>query len=179
MSGRNVAIRYARALYDVALNKQMLGIIITDLAKIDEIMSRVASVREYCLKAHDNKVLEMQFIENAFIPYVSSLTGDMLKIAVSNGRLAALPYLLAALTKIQDVKSGTMEVTLESAREIELHEQQIIAAKMQKRIGKKIKLNNLIIPEILGGIRILWDNRMIDLSVTGRLKIMRTLFKAV
>ncbi len=179
MSGRTVAGRYAQALYDVAQDKQLLETVIADLGKINNIMVQASPVREYCLKAHANRLLEIRFIENAFIPYVSRITGDMLKIAVNNGRLAALPYLFKALKKVLDEKSDIMEVDLESARETEKTAQKIIAEKMQKCIGKKIKLNNIIVPEILGGIRIIWDNRMIDLSATGRLKMMRTLLKVV
>jgi F-type H+-transporting ATPase subunit delta len=178
MSGRRVAIRYAQALYQVAASKQITETVIADLEKLNQIMT-VALIREYCLKAHANRVLEMDFITTAFIPYVSQTTGEMLRIAVRNGRLAALPYLSAALKKIIEQESGIVEVSLESAREAEANTQKIIEAKMAKRLAKKIKLNNIVVPELLGGIRILWDNRLIDLSATGRLKTMRNLLKAV
>ncbi|MBU1043571.1 MAG: ATP synthase F1 subunit delta [Candidatus Omnitrophica bacterium] len=178
MSGRIVAIRYATALYQVAVEKKMFEAIVGDLTRLNEIMG-VALIREYCLKAHVNQVLEMKFINTAFIPYVSQTTGEMLKIAVRNGRLAALPYLFAAWKNIINQESGIVEVMLESADEAEQNIQQIIETKMAKRLGKKIKLNNIVVPKLLGGIRILWDNHLIDLSAIGRLKIMRALFKAV
>ncbi|MFH1063108.1 MAG: ATP synthase F1 subunit delta [Candidatus Omnitrophota bacterium] len=178
MSGRTVAIRYATALYQVALEKKMTETIVADLTKLNEIMS-AAQIREYCLKAHVNQVLEMMFIDTAFIPYVSQTTGEMLKIAARNGRLAALPYLFSALQNIINAESGIVEVMLESAGETEKTVQKTIEIKMAKRLGKKVKLNNIVVPKLLGGIRILWDNRLIDLSAIGRLKIMRTLLKAV
>ncbi|MBU1087927.1 MAG: ATP synthase F1 subunit delta [Candidatus Omnitrophica bacterium] len=178
MSGRTVAIRYATALYQAAAEKKMTEVIVTDLTKLNEIMT-AAPIREYCLKARANQVLEMLFINTAFIPYLSQTTGEMLKTAVRNGRLAALPYLFEALNIIINAESGIVEVMLESAGEIEKTVQKTIETKMAKRLGKKIKLNNIIVPKLLGGIRILWDNRLIDLSAIGRLKIMRTLLKAV
>lgn len=179
MSGRTVAIRYAKALYGAASQKKLIGAITDDLLNIDEIMVREPSIRDYCLKRHANSVLEMKFINTAFIPYVSRITGEMLKIAVRNRRLAALPYLCEALKKIIEEESGVIEVIVESAREKEKNVQEIIEIKMEKRLEKKIKIKNIVVPELLGGIRILWNNRMIDLSAIGRLKVMRTLLKVV
>ena len=179
MSGKNVAIRYTHALYEVAAKQQILETVGADLARLDQIMTQAVRIREYCLKKHANRVLEIRFIEEAFIPYISQITAGMLKIAVRNGRLAALPYFFNAWKNILDEKSQTMEVVLESVRPIEINAQNNIKAKMQKRIGKQIKLYNIIVPELLGGMRILWNNQMIDLSAIGRLKTMRTLLRAV
>lgn len=178
MSGRLVAIRYATALYAVAKQKEMIESIVADLTRLDQIMT-ADPIREYCLKSQANRVLEMRFINTAFIPYVSLMTGGMLKIVVANGRLAAVPYLFAALKKIIEEESGIMEVILESARTTENYTRKSIEIKMERRLRKKIKLHNIVVPELLGGIRILWDNRLIDLSAIERLKTMRTLLKTV
>jgi len=179
MNGRTVAIRYAKALYDVASQKKLIGLISDDFLNIDEIMSKAPSIRDYCLKFHANHISEMIFIETAFIPYVSQMTGEMLKTAVRNGRLAVVPYLSMAFKKVIEIETGVTEVVFQSAREPEKDLERMIEKKMEARLSGKIKLNNIVVPELLGGVRILWNNRMIDLSVTGRLKRMRTLIKAV
>ncbi len=178
MSGRTVIIRYARALYEVAARKQITETIFSDLRRINEILAQTAGVREYCLRPHANQVLEMEFVQTVFIPYISQTTADLLTISVRNRRLDLIPYICEAFKKIMDTESGTLEVVLESACEAEMNVSNSIETKMQRRTGKKIQLKNIVVPQILGGFRILWDNRMIDLSASGRLRKMRILLKA-
>ena len=179
MSGRAVVLRYAKALYEVASEKRLIGTVAEDLLTIKEIMGQAGAIRAYCLKLHANRAREMLFVDTAFIPYVSPTTGAMLKIAVRNGRLAALPYLAEAFQQIRDAASGTTEVIFESARVTEENQQRVVKAKMEARLGQKIRLNSVVAPGLLGGFRILWNNRLIDMSAAGRLKRLRAFINAV
>jgi len=178
MSGRKVVMRYTRALYELAEEKGMLDAIETDFFNMKEILNKVPKVRSYCLRSHHDHIMEMKFVNKAFIPYVSDLTGRMLKAAVRNGRLAAFPYLPQAFKELQDKKAGITEIVIESTREVDENLLKTIETRMEKIIGGTIRICNAIVPKLLGGIRILWNNRMIDLSIAGRLRKMKRLIKA-
>lgn len=177
MNGWTVAIRYAKALYEVSIEQNMTEIVHEDIRVINKIMTQAVEIKSYCVRFHADRSREMVFINTAFIPYVSSITGEMLKIAVRNGRLKALPYIPEAFKKISDTASGIMEITIESDCEIEESLRKIIEEKMGKRFGKKIRLSDIVTPDLLGGFRLIWDDRMIDMSILGRLKKMRALIK--
>ena len=70
-------------------------------------------------------------------------------------------------------ESGTVEGVVESARplgEVELEE---LRASLGARLGKQVRLENRTAPDLVGGVRVIVDNRMIDYSVQGRLGALR------
>ena len=44
-----------------------------------------------------------------------------------------------------------------------------MASAMGRRLGKQVLLKNEVDPDLVGGVRVFVDNRMIDNSVQGRL----------
>ena len=48
-----------------------------------------------------------------------------------------------------------------------------LAAALSGVLGKKVHLENRIVPDLIAGVRVIADNRMIDYSARGRLDGLR------
>lgn len=178
MNGRLVPLRYARALYEAAREQNALDAVMRDIAALEEIFRKAPQIKQYCQSPHRERKDELAFIDLAFFPYVGKLTQAMLKLAVENGRLATLPFISMAFAAIADKDSGIVMVSLETAHEVDEDFIRQITARMEKRLSKKVRLEKRIVPEILGGFRLLWQNRILDLSAAGRLKNIRSSLKS-
>ena len=44
---------------------------------------------------------------------------------------------------------------------------------LEKRLRKRITLSNRVVPDLIGGVRVIVDNKMMDLSLRGRLEGLR------
>jgi F-type H+-transporting ATPase subunit delta len=117
----------------------------------------------------------MLFAETAFIPYISELSGNTIKAAVHNGRLAILPMLPAAFLNIYEKRSGIAKVLLETAHEPADGLLEIVTERMRRRTGKAVKLEHTVNPELLGGLKVWYEGRLIDNSAEGRLTRLRRL----
>lgn len=179
MRGSSVSIRYARALYDAAFSGNVLDTVIEDIQSLKQILNKTPQILRYCLGYHANRIQEEEFIKIAFLPYVGVYTGQTLKLAAINGRLDAIPLIPDAFLNILERESGKMSVLLETVQEPGEELLERVKEKMKTRTGSEILLSWKITPAILGGIRIIWDNKMIDLSASGRIKKFRTLLKTV
>jgi F-type H+-transporting ATPase subunit delta len=179
MIGKVVALRYARALFEAARENGVIESITRDVSVIKEIFAKVPRIKQYCLQAHKKRASELDFINIAFLPYVGKFTQELLKLAVGNGRITSLPFIPMAFESIMDKESDSVLVGLETAHESGDEFVQRIARKMEKRIGKKIKIEKRIVPGLLGGFRILWQNRILDMSAAGRLKKISRLLRSV
>ena len=177
MSGRLVVKRYIKALYEIAEADKKIDLIEEDMAVLDKILTEAPSIRKYCQKHHESVSMELDFVKTAFIPYVGKYTERLLITAVENRRLAAIPLMPASFKLFMEEKGDKTEVLVESAVKLEPGVMEHIKIKMAERTGKTIVVNTKIMPEILGGFRIIWQNRIIDMSAIGRLKRVRQLLK--
>ena len=177
MSGRLVVKRYVRALFEVAEDAGTLNGVKEDISVLLKILKEVPEIRAYCLEPHANRMQEYEFVNLSFIPYVSDLTGRMITVLCKNGRLAAIPFIPAAFAELEEQRGDTVSVELESPVKLSEGVLKMITAGMERRTGKKIRLYEHLFPELLGGFRVIWQNRILDMSVLGRIKKMRMVLK--
>ena len=68
---------------------------------------------------------------------------------------------------------GAVEAEITSAQEMTPEQQQAIAAALQKRLGREVKLVTKINPDLMGGAVIRAGDLVIDGSIQGRLQDMK------
>ncbi|MCF6334767.1 MAG: ATP synthase F1 subunit delta [Spirochaetales bacterium] len=176
MNGQLVVKRYALALFETADKLDLMESTDKDIKIISEIVL-IPEIRNYCFKSDKNQKNKREFVDTAFIPYISELTGRLLSLLVKNGRREALPFLGSAFKEIKEERDNLIRVTLETAVSATDNLSNIINEKMTRRLDKKIILKKNINPSIIGGFRILWQNRIIDLSVNGKIKKLKVLLQ--
>ncbi len=177
MSGRLVVKRYVHALFDAADEASVLDEVKGDIAVLAIILSEAPQIRDYCLSPHNNRIHEKEFVKIAFVPYIHEFTGRMLLILCENGRLAGIPFIPAAFSELLEIKGDTITAVLESAAELSPETIDEIISRLEKHSGKKIRMEARILPKLIGGFRITRQNKILDLSVSGRIKKLRMLLK--
>ncbi len=177
MSGRLVVKRYVHALFDAAAEASVLDEVKADIAILSKIFSEAPQIRDYCLSLHNSRSDEKTFVETAFVPYIHDFTGRMILTLCENGRLAGIPFIPAAFTELLELKGDTIIAVLESAAELPSETMSEIISRLEIQSGKKVRLEARILPKLIGGFRITRQNRILDLSISGRIKKLRMLLK--
>jgi F-type H+-transporting ATPase subunit delta len=175
VNGEFVARRYARALYEAAESRHEAESAAADMAAVERIMQEVPGVRGYCREPHAGRAEELRFVEAALLPYLEAMASEMVRTAVRNGRIAALPFIPEAFREIREQASGTVRVLLETAHEPGPELLQRVGQRMEARLGRPVEVESAVDAGLLGGIRVSWDHRVIDLTAAGRLKALRAL----
>jgi len=170
MSGSIIALRYARALLDVAATRDLSVVIENDLQSVDELMSSAPEIRDFCVGGNHALSVELEFIDLAFCPYVHELTCRSLQIMVRNGRISTIPYLYAATMLLQRENAAVEAVVLETVKMADAALMHRVSERMERRLNKKIELTNRENPDILAGYRVLWRDRLLDNSALARVR---------
>lgn len=97
-----------------------------------------------------------------------------LRTVLDNGRLAALPEIAAQFKALVNTQSGVADATIESAFPIEGAALAEVVAALEKRFGRKLKASVVLKPELIGGIRAVVGDEVLDTSVAARLEQMKT-----
>jgi len=91
------------------------------------------------------------------------------KIVAEHSKLFLLEKIYSEFKKLLDVADDVTEVTVTTTEPIEKSFEKKIVDSLCKKLNKKVRLNKLINPELIGGIIIKIDSIMIDNSVKTKL----------
>ena len=92
---------------------------------------------------------------------------------IDNGRLAALPEIARQFQALLDAKSGTSQATVESAFPIDASQLAEVKAAMERRFLRNLDLQVVVKPELIGGIRVIVGDEVLDTSIRARLEQMK------
>jgi F-type H+-transporting ATPase subunit delta len=100
-------------------------------------------------------------------------TGNLLRTVLDNGRLAALPEIATQFAALVNAKSGVSDARIESAFPIEGAPLADVVATLEKRFKRKLNATVQVKPELIGGIRVIVGDEVLDTSVKARLEQMQ------
>ena len=157
-SGSNAAALAAeiRALAEVAANPQMRQFADDPKAEAPQVLDVLASVAKTPSGAA-----------------VSEHAKNLVRMVIENGRLAALPAIAAQFQALVDAGTGTSQARIESAFPITDAQLADICSTMEKRFGKKLEASVVVVPELIGGVRVIVGDEVLDTSIRARLDQMK------
>ncbi|MFZ3219700.1 MAG: F0F1 ATP synthase subunit delta [Rhodoferax sp.] len=103
---------------------------------------------------------------------------NFLRTVIENGRLAALPEIAASFRVLKNALSGLSDATVYSAFPIDAAALVEVAATLEKRFGRKLNVQVAHDAELIGGIRVVVGDEVLDTSVKARLEQMKVALTA-
>ncbi|MEN3015743.1 MAG: ATP synthase F1 subunit delta [bacterium] len=160
----SIAARYAFSLFNKAKEKNKVEQVMNELQKFTEIIQK-------------NKDLERLW-NSLSIPYTikesillkrisfSEITTNFLKLILLKKRQKLLPKIFYYYKLVYNYQNKILEVDIKTAFEINQDQLQKIIQLLENNLKLKVKLKNISIDrEIIGGIIVISDDLIIDLSV--------------
>lgn len=103
---------------------------------------------------------------------------NFLRTVIDNGRLAALPEIAAQFRALKNAQQGAFDAVVHSAFELDSAALADLAGVLEKRFGRKLNLQVRLQPELIGGIRVVVGDEVLDTSVKARLEQMKVALTA-
>ena len=103
---------------------------------------------------------------------------NLMRTALDNGRLAALPEIAAQFQTLVNASTGVSDATIQSAFAIDEAQLGEVVAALEKRFGRKLNAHVEIAPELIGGVRVVVGDEVLDTSVKARLQQMKAALTA-
>eukprot|EP01136_Pigoraptor_vietnamica_P009600 Opistho-1_new@46314 len=98
---------------------------------------------------------------------------NFLRTVIDNGRLGVLPEIASQFRALKNAKSGSSDATVYSAFALEGSALADLAATLEKRFGRKLNLRVELEPALIGGVRVVVGDEVLDTSVKARLEQMK------
>ena len=103
---------------------------------------------------------------------------NFLRTVIENGRLAALPEIAHQFRALKNALGGTSDAVVYSAFPIDAAQLGGVAQALEKRFGRKLNLTVQEDPSLIGGIRVVVGDEVLDTSVKARLEQMKVALTA-
>ena len=103
---------------------------------------------------------------------------NFLRAIIENGRLAALPEVAQQFREMKNAQSGSSDAVVYSAFPIAAGQLGAVAQALEKRFGRKLNVTVQEDPSLIGGIRVVVGDEVLDTSVKARLEQMKVALTA-
>jgi F-type H+-transporting ATPase subunit delta len=169
---------YAAVLFELADESGALHVVKDDLDCWTGICGMVKDFEKLIVSPYFPSEYKQQFVRKVLSGKITDLTMDFLVVVIRHNRTKFLPHIIAGYNRLWDARAGYCPVEVTVARQISNDETEKLAADIASMINCKVKLKLTINPEILGGVTIRYDDKVIDNTVKGRLhKAVETIIK--
>jgi F-type H+-transporting ATPase subunit delta len=164
-----IARPYAVAAYKLGREQK-------SLAKWSEMLgfaSAVASNAQMQAYIQDPKVISSE-LQAAFLKVcgdkLSEQGQNLIKVLVEYGRMSILPAITDAFEELKALDEGTLDAQIIAAAKPSAAEVKDLVKRLEAKFGKKIEANVSVDSELIGGIKIIVGDTVIDASVKGQLQ---------
>jgi len=173
MRETRVAHRYAHALFNVAINREMVDIIAAELSQLRSLMDRDTRLLNFLkapqvLTEHKNDLLK-----KAFASRISQPLFSFLLLLIEKGRIEYLSEITVEFEKYLEEHRGIIRAKVITAVPVGDDYKNRLKTKLEQISRQKIELVHRIDKGIIGGIIVQLNYKIIDHSVRQKLSNLR------
>jgi len=165
-----VARPYAEALFRVAQNGDMgaWSAVVAELAQI----GANPDVQAYASNPNVTQAQLADTIASLVKSPLSPEAKNFVAMLTENGRIALLPEIGAQFALLKNANEGAADATIYSAFEISADQLNQLAATLEKKFGRKLNPQVQVDPSLIGGVRVVVGDEVLDTSVRAKLQQM-------
>ena len=167
-----IARPYAEALFKAVAPADAAAVAdeleaVAAVAVHPQLLEFAADPRVGAAQVHD---LVVSLVEQ---PVPGEAVRNLLRMVVDNGRLAALGEVAAQYRALVNARGGVADAVIQSAFPIEPAQLAEVVATLEQRFGRKLAARVDLDPTLIGGIRVVVGDEVLDASVRARLQKMK------
>ncbi|MGE3261415.1 MAG: ATP synthase F1 subunit delta [Bacteriovoracia bacterium] len=148
-----VASVYARAVFELAKEKGQLDSVFKELKSFWDVCHASQPLKAVVAGAGINPNDRKAILKDVCKALeLSPIPTRLLEMLAARGRVSVVPELLKDLEKMIEAGEGIQSGEVRSAVALSPEEVEFLGAAIAKRVGGKVRLNQVVDPSLLGGV---------------------------
>lgn len=173
MADDPIATRYAQTLFEAAKARGQLDEAQETLSFIEELLKDYPALRRLLLNPEVELDDKLGIVGRLLDGSWSADLQAFVRLVLAFGRAAFLPEIAVAFRALVDANQGRLRVTVRSAGPLSEPVLKRLRETLERRERKQIELQTELAPELLGGLQIRLDHRVIDGTLQRQLAELR------
>lgn len=166
---------YGEALYTLALEEGLTGAIGAELTVLQQSFAQEPDFIRLLSSPNLSKQERIRILDETLRGKVHEYVLNFLKILTEKGYVKHFGHCCTAYEELYNHDNGILPVTAITAVALSAEQAEKLTGKLSRITGKQIKLQNRIDPAVYGGVRLDYDGKRLDDTVSHRLDAVRDL----
>jgi F-type H+-transporting ATPase subunit delta len=177
---QHIASPYASALYELAEAADDVKTAENSLDGVSDLIEKSNDFQRFLRSPVIGAEIKNQVLREILKKAkTQDLVANFLNLVARNGRLFALPEMIASFKEIAARKRGEVAADVTSAVPLSQDQLNLLADTLKKKLGKTVTLNSHVDPSLIGGLQVKVGSQMIDSSLKTKLTAMKIAMKEV
>ncbi len=168
-----ISVRYAKAIFGLSQEKNLVEQIYHDMVLLGSQCSNVPSFTEILKSPVISPNEKKKVFQSIFEKYISEITMNFLNVLIDNKREEFLSDIARNFVDFYKKQTGLKTVTLFTAFQLSDEYIDNIKILLEKELNAKIELNVNIREYLIGGFILMVDGKMLDVSIFNKLKALK------
>ena len=172
MSSTRAAIRYAKAILDIANAKGVAEAVNNDMTSIASTINGNLELDTFI----QNPTIKVEVKEQALLAVfanVNAVTNSLFHLLFENKRFEILEHIAVEYGKLFDIQNDVEVAKVTTAIAMDAALEAKVLAKIATFSNKKITIENTIDPAIIGGFILRIGDKQYNASVANRLQVLK------
>ena len=172
MASTRAAIRYATAILDLSNSKGVTEIVNNDMKSIASTIKGNEELNTFI----QNPTIKVEVKEKALLEVfatVDNVTKGLIHLLFENKRFEILDVIATEYSKLFDIKNNVEVAKVTTAVAMDAALEAKVLAKIATLSDKKITIENIIDPAIIGGFILRIGDQQYNASVANRLQVLK------
>lgn len=151
--GKEIAIRYAKALFHISLEKKNQEKVFSDLRALEQVLVADKTAFEFLTSISTSQEVKKQSIEKACTNVgLTEEAERLVKILAARDRLAVFSEIVQAFQALMDTENKVARGLVRSATELDAQERKKVETMVEGVLKKKVVLSYKVEPSLIGGL---------------------------
>ncbi len=172
MKSREIARRYAEALYELAREEGIVDEIESAYSEVVRKLSAVSDALRFLEHPLVPRERKITFLAQAF-PDIPAYLHNLFVLLVRNGRAGYLPLIYDQFRTLRGEQERIVRVQVATAQPLLPADRSRLIKHLERALTSKVDLEERVDPALLGGARLELDGKVIDGTLRAKLAQLR------
>lgn len=172
MNDSKISVRYAKALFESALEMKILDQVKKDMVDV-QIISRVPEFQKLLLSPIIKESQKNRILEELLKKRTQSLTMSFMSLLVKNGREQYIPAIARNFADLYRHHKGIKAATFITAVPVSDTTKEMVEKIIKEAMNSGVEMKSESNEDLIGGFIIRIENRQYDASVASSLKSVK------
>jgi F-type H+-transporting ATPase subunit delta len=174
MEDRRLARRYAAALFGAAKAHDVVGSVESDLATIVNLLNSDPQFRTFVIAPYSSREEKTAIIERVFSDRITAITMQLLRVMLEKRREHEILSVYAEFVNLRRENESVVSAVITSAEPLDEGQRTKIVDRLEAVLNKRIEPEYRVDHTLIGGVRVNYENYVLDGTVRGALSKLRS-----